>query len=225
MTEAPSSTDVLELRRYTLHPGQRDVLIDVFDEWFVTGQEDVGMRIVGQFSDVDAPDAFVWMRGFASMDQRTAALEAFYGGPVWAAQRDVANATMVDWTDVLLLQPLAARTALGNDLPIKSGRVGIAVVPLPGPLASAARSVVVQSFDETPNAVGAYMSLHAPNGFPALPVRDAEVLVLCFDGPVVLAPEIEALGDGEAHVVELVPTAGSRWGRNRPASAPARTSR
>ncbi len=225
MIQPPSSTDVLELRRYTLHPGRRDVLIDVFDEWFVSGQEAAGMRIVGQFRDVDAPDAFVWLRGFASMEDRTAALEAFYGGPVWAAQRDAANATMVDWTDVLLLQPLAAHTALGDDLPIRSGRVGIAVVPLPGPLAAAARSVVVQSFDEMPNAVGAYVSLHAPNGFPALPVRDAEVLVLCFDGPAVLAPEIEVLGDGEAHLAELVPTAGSAWGRHRPTSAPARTSR
>lgn len=225
VNDDPCTAAVLELRRYTLHPGQRDVLVDVFDRWFVTGQEAAGMRIVGQFCDVAAPDQFVWLRGFPTMEQRTAALQSFYGGPVWAQHQDVANATMIDWTDVLLLQPLAPATALGPELPCTSGRVGLAVLPLPGPLAAAARSVVVQKVADDPSIVGAYVSLHAVNGFPALPVRDAEVLVLCFDGPAALAPEVEALGDGEAQLVELIPTAGSRWGGHEARVLPARTSR
>ena len=47
---------VVELRQYTLRPGQRDVLIDLFDREFVESQEATGMAIVGQFRDLDDPD-------------------------------------------------------------------------------------------------------------------------------------------------------------------------
>ena len=90
---------VVELRRYTLHPGARDTLVRLFDAHFVEGQERCGMRIIGQFRDLDDPDRFVWLRGFADMEARTRALEAFYGGPVWKEHGPAANATMVDHTD------------------------------------------------------------------------------------------------------------------------------
>ena len=63
------------------------------------------MTIGGLFHDRDDPDRFVWMRGFASMDERCEALAAFYGGPVWKEHGPAANATMVDSDDVLLLRP------------------------------------------------------------------------------------------------------------------------
>jgi len=96
---------VVELRQYTLHPGQRDVLIDLFDREFVETQEAVGMAILGQFRDLDDPDRFVWLRGFDDMPRRAQALGCFYGGPVWKAHKDQANATMIDSDDVLLLRP------------------------------------------------------------------------------------------------------------------------
>src|SRR5437016_8439463 len=40
---------IVELRQYTLHPGQRDVLIDLFDREFVESQEALGMKVIGQF--------------------------------------------------------------------------------------------------------------------------------------------------------------------------------
>ena len=97
---------VIELRQYTLKPGQRDVLIDLFDRHFVESQEAAGMTIVGQFRDRRRPDRFVWIRGFPDMASRHQALERFYGGPVWAAHRTAANATMLDVSDVLLLRPV-----------------------------------------------------------------------------------------------------------------------
>src|ERR1700761_6721111 len=90
---------VLELRQYTLHPGMRDTLIALFEREFVEPQEAVGARIVGTFRDLDDPDRFVWLRGFADMAARADALGAFYGGPAWQAHRDTANATMVDSDD------------------------------------------------------------------------------------------------------------------------------
>ncbi|MGH7403909.1 MAG: NIPSNAP family protein, partial [Candidatus Rokuibacteriota bacterium] len=96
---------VVELRQYTVHPGARDALVRLFDEHFVESQERCGMSVIGQFRDLDDPDRFVWLRGFADMESRTRALEAFYGGPVWKEHGPAANATMVDHTDVLLLKP------------------------------------------------------------------------------------------------------------------------
>jgi len=41
---------MLELRQYRLKPGLRDVLIDLFDRYFIESQEALGMTIVGQSS-------------------------------------------------------------------------------------------------------------------------------------------------------------------------------
>ncbi len=99
---------VVELRQYTLHPGKRETLIELFDREFVESQEQLGMRVIGQFRDMDNPDRFVWLRGFGDFNVRANQLQAFYGGPVWAAHRAVANATMVDASNVLLLRPARA---------------------------------------------------------------------------------------------------------------------
>ena len=86
---------VVELRQYTLHPGQRDALIDLFDRELVETQEAVGIAILGQFRDLDEPDRFVWLRGFEGMPCRAQALASFYGGPTWKAHSAQANASSV----------------------------------------------------------------------------------------------------------------------------------
>lgn len=96
---------IVELRRYTLRAGQRDVLIQLFDEEFIESQESAGMTVIGQFRELDDPNRFLWLRGFADMQTRHDALAAFYYGPIWREHRDAANATMVDSDDVLLLRP------------------------------------------------------------------------------------------------------------------------
>src|ERR1041384_845291 len=95
---------IVELRRYTLHPGRRDELIELFDREFVETQEAAGIAVLGQFRDLDRPEEFVWLRGFPDMPSRSAALRAFYGGPVWKKHSAAANATMIDSDDVLLLR-------------------------------------------------------------------------------------------------------------------------
>ena len=44
------------------------------------------MTVIGQFRDLDNPDSFVWLRGFADMEARKRALTGFYSGPVWLRQ-------------------------------------------------------------------------------------------------------------------------------------------
>src|SRR5205814_5254519 len=105
---------IVELRQYTLHPGKRDVLIDLFEREFIETQEAVGSKVIGQFRNVEDPDRFVWLRGFSDMTSRAKALQDFYGGPVWKAHREAANATMIDSDNVLLLRP--ARPTSGFSL-------------------------------------------------------------------------------------------------------------
>jgi hypothetical protein len=100
-----ASSNIVELRQYTLHPGQRDVLIELFDREFLESQEAAGMRVIAEFRDLDRPNMFVWLRGFPDMATRERALTDFYSGPVWQAHRKAANATMIDSDNVLLLAP------------------------------------------------------------------------------------------------------------------------
>src|SRR5262245_39659069 len=185
---------IVELRQYNLIPGKRDVLIELFDREFVETQEALGMRIVGQFRDLDRPDRFVWLRGFRSMEERARALGGFYGGPVWKAHRSAANATMIDSGNVLLLHP--ARSGSGFRL------VGL-TRPAPGSAAGTGRLVTatIYSFDAAPTeefvqlfdrevrpaleAAGApvlarFVTESSPNTFPALPVREGEHVFVFF---------------------------------------------
>jgi NIPSNAP len=97
---------VVELRQYTLKPGRRDELMDLFDTRFLAGQGEVGIGVPGHFRDIDDPDRFVWLRSFDSYDARAAALAGFYYGPVWRAHRTQANDTLIDSDDVLMLKSL-----------------------------------------------------------------------------------------------------------------------
>src|SRR5687767_12064427 len=108
----PPDPQVVELRQYTLHPGRRDELITLFEREFVHTQEAAGIAVLATFRDLDGPDRFVWLRGFADMASRAEALQCFYGGPAWQAHRDQANATMVDSDDVLLLRPVPSHRGI-----------------------------------------------------------------------------------------------------------------
>src|SRR5436190_5019101 len=103
---------IVELRQYTLHPEQRDVLIELFDREFVESQEALGMKVIGQFRDLDNPNRFVWLRGLRDMPSRVQALKDFYGGPVWKGHRDAGIATMNDYDNVLALHPATATSGL-----------------------------------------------------------------------------------------------------------------
>jgi hypothetical protein len=176
-------TEVLELRQYTLHPGRRDALIELFDRELVDPQEALGMRVYGQFRDRDDDDRFVWLRGFPDMATRGAALAAFYGGPVWAAHREAANATMIDSDDVLLLRPAAPDTGL--DVPttrpdtVASSLVTVTLYHLPPQSGDEFADLFVREARPLLTDLGApplacLRTEESENNFPALPVRTGE---------------------------------------------------
>src|SRR6185295_8892312 len=98
---------VVEFRNYIMQPGQRDVLIDIFERHFIEPQEALGVHVLGTFRNIDSPDRYVWLRGFVDLETRYAALDGFYTGHVWKAHREQANATMIDSDDVLLVRPIS----------------------------------------------------------------------------------------------------------------------
>ncbi|MFI6675021.1 NIPSNAP family protein [Kribbella sp. NPDC050469] len=180
---------VVDLRQYTLHPGRRDALIEVFDEHLVEGQEATGMHIVGQFRDLDEPDRFVWIRGFADLPSRAEALTAFYTGPIWRAHSGAANATMVDSDNALLLQPVELRDGYPR---LDAPRAPVGTTEVPGSVIAGAvyhRSSPADGFVEFfadhvapvlvetgAEPVAVLETLVAENNFPALPLRDEVVL-------------------------------------------------
>jgi hypothetical protein len=173
---------ILELRQYTLVPGGRGVLVDLFDQHFADGQQAVGIDVVGQFLDLDDPNRFVWLRGFPSMSARLAGLQSFYAGPVWREHREQANATMRDSDNVLMLRPVDCPTVVGGAADDRGDSlVGVLVAHLPEQATPAdvdcARIVAACLAAAGADVLGIFASHPAPNNFPALPVRDDPVLV------------------------------------------------
>jgi hypothetical protein len=185
---------IVELRQYTLHPGQRDVLIDLFDREFIESQEVLGIRVIGQFRDLDRPDYFVWLRGFPDMESRLRALTTFYSGPVWKAHREAANATMIDSDDVLLLHPArpgSGFTAETRDrFPVDSSEAaeGLLVATIYY-LNAPAGPELIEFFEKTVQplvtesgvrVLASFVTEASPNTFPALPVREGEEVFVWF---------------------------------------------
>lgn len=184
---------IVELRQYTLHPGMRDVLIELFDRELVESQEAVGMKVIGQFRAIDDPDCFIWLRGFADMSSRAQGLEAFYGGPVWEQHRDAANATMIASDNVLLLRPARPDSGfvLDSERPppgckkIPEGLVVATIYHLNESgaddfLAFFESALVPALIDAGASILAVFVTENSPNNFPRLPVREGEQVFVSF---------------------------------------------
>src|SRR6266496_2398348 len=207
---------VVELRQYTLKPGMRDVLIGLFEQEFIETQEATGIIVIGQFRDMDNPDRFVWLRGFADMPTRARALQGFYGGPVWKAHREAANATMIDSDNVLLLRPARPGSGFlvegGDRPPPGAGEApgGLVVATIysfgapPGAdfldfFESALRPVVTGA---GASILAYFVTEESANNYPALPVREGEQVFVWFS-------RFEGVAAHERHAAALAQS--RRW--------------
>lgn len=188
------SHSIFELRRYRLHPGTRETMIDIFDREFVETQEVLGVGLPGQFRDADDPDAFVWLRSFASMETRAEALTAFYNGPVWEKHGDAANATMLNSDNVLLLRAVGPGAFLSNsereDRDIGQVPEGLLVATtcsLAPRTANAFAAYFERNARPLLEALGArieatFITEDSINSFARLPVREGETVFVWFAG-------------------------------------------
>src|SRR6185503_1827691 len=98
------SYDVIELRRYTVRPGERENFAEYFDAYFPEAFQQLGSIFFGQFFERDNPSMFTWLRGFKDMDEYAIVKTAFYFGPVWKEHKPTVNSLIVDSDNVLLLR-------------------------------------------------------------------------------------------------------------------------
>jgi quinol monooxygenase YgiN len=183
---------VLELRQYKIVAGQRDAFIALFEREFVESQEALGMRLVGQYRDLDDPNRFVWLREFPDMARRGTALTSFYTGPVWQAHRGEANPMLDDNDNVLLLKPIA-----GRDFAPASSRAGIGAASPPRGMVVATiyylwkepEASFAAFFDTRMRpaleaagmpVLAAFVPETQPNNFARLPVRQGERVFVWF---------------------------------------------
>jgi len=189
----PGCCPVVELRRYLIQTSKRDAFIALFEREFVETQEATGIRLIGQFRDVDDPDIFVWIRGFPSMKARAISLSAFYGGPVWEAHRDAANSLLVDNDDVRLLRPAndqsgftlgPRRAALGgSDGP--GGVLVVTIYPVAIHLLDAfpgffERSIAPVLTEGAATILATFVTDGSENTYPRLKIREGEHLFVSF---------------------------------------------
>ena len=204
---------LLELRQYTLHPGRRDELIALFEREFIEPQEALGIRLIGLFRDAGNPDRFVWIRGFADMESRRRALEAFYGGPCWKQHRSAANATMLDSDNVLLLRPVS------DDVPSSGAKfrgpllAATYLFPSEPDAASFARRAAGELSEAVRRDGGTIVALlttePSVNTFPRLPVREGEhAIVLLLDG--IEAERLFLYDPAPTEIAHLMPTPQSK---------------
>jgi quinol monooxygenase YgiN len=211
---------VYEFRRYTLKPGRRDELIELFDREFVATQDAVGAHVVAQYRDLGDPDQFVWIRGFADMPTRRDALTTFYGGPAWKEHGAAASATMIDASNVWLLRPVVAPQLEPGSRDRADKPVVTALLfepdgtPTDADLDRLAEHVAAALVEVELPPVALWATLSAVNDYPALPVRDVRgvVAVLQHAGAEQQAAAREILGRvgweaPEPELLRLAPTA------------------
>ena len=157
------------------------------------------MLVDGHFRDLSDPDRFVWFRAFPDMERRREALTSFYSGPTWMANRDAANATLIDSDDVLLLRLVE---------PHRGFRVTQERPPVGAPLPNSRFALTIYSFDrpasaediarvrrELPTAT-LLQTEPAENTYPRLPVRTGEHVLVALmrdDERGTLAPGARSL--------------------------------
>jgi NIPSNAP len=179
--------DLIELRQYLLHPGQRDTLIELFDREFIETQEAAGMDVLGQFRDPQRLDHFVWLRGFPDLEARHESLTRFYDGPVWAEHRNAANATMIDSDNVMLLRAVTNNDALPElrretrDTQASTGLVYVVteqVDTVDQESIATFRSATVTRLEQSGwHTLGLYATETSPNTFTRLPVKTEPSIV------------------------------------------------
>jgi len=174
--------DIVELRRYSIAPGQADRFGAWFDAYFPEAFEQLGALVVGQFVERREPDRFFWLRGYRRMDDRPVVNSAFYYGPVWREHRGKIRSILLDSRNALLMQavpghpvpvlpavdPLgdagAARgTLVVQLLPVVPDREDEAVAALAGVAAGYPREALLDA--------GLLRTLDEPNNYPQLPLR------------------------------------------------------
>jgi len=178
---------LIELRQYVIAAGRCERMVELFDTYLATAQDELGLPILGHFRVSGDPDRLVWLRGFADMHTRPERLGAFYGGPVWTAHGTEAIALVKGYDNVQLLRESAPGSGIEVDLAARPGGVGEAdgktILATTYRLSASPDAAFIARCTQILAAhhpLGTYVTDPAPNNFPALPIREGEHLFTWF---------------------------------------------
>jgi hypothetical protein len=174
---------VVEFRRYTVAPGEREHFTRYFDTYFPEAFEQLGAMVFGQFHERADANHFTWLRGFKDINARPIVNSAFYYGPLWKEHRLKVNAILPDSDNVMLLRPLHT----GSGIPVlpavdpvgePDGATGVVVAQVfavrkgsEEALAAKAESEFARYRTAGVHPSGVLVTLDVPNNFPQLPIR------------------------------------------------------
>jgi hypothetical protein len=130
------------------------------------------MSVPAYFRDGADPDRFVWFRAFPDMEARKTALTCFYDGALWKEHRAVANATMIDSDDVLLLRAVEGRQSFPSSRPCTLTVYSFAKPIDDRVLATVERDLAAPVLLQTEPA---------ENTYPRLPIRVGEHVIVALE--------------------------------------------
>jgi hypothetical protein len=85
-----------EIRRERAKSGRGPDLVRWMDEVVIPIHAEAGMDVVGSFVDRDDEEAFIWIRRFASDDERERVVEAAHDHPRFATDIEPAVGELLD---------------------------------------------------------------------------------------------------------------------------------
>jgi hypothetical protein len=87
---------MLELRRYTLQPGQLRAMQERFTNLTLPLFKEIGITLVGAWTDHDDADAFLFMVSFPDRETRERAWDRYHADDRYLAARETQSQTIQD---------------------------------------------------------------------------------------------------------------------------------
>ena len=86
---------IFELRQYRLIPGQRERWVKWMEQKIIPYQVSLGVVVIGTFIAEEDPDLYVWIRRFASEEERERLYAEIYESPTWLNEIRPVNDGMI----------------------------------------------------------------------------------------------------------------------------------
>jgi len=94
---------IIEMRTYKIKPGKRAEFLEIFRARSMPAHAEIGMKILGPFPSIEAPDVFFFMRGFPDLASREPMKAKFYEGELWKRELEQVLMPMLEKYDVVLV--------------------------------------------------------------------------------------------------------------------------
>ena len=96
-----------ELREYHCWPGKREEWVKVMEEEIIPYQISKGMVVVGTFSGEQDEDTYIWIRRFASEEERERLYAAVYQTDYWQKEMSPRVGELIDRSKIKVTRLVA----------------------------------------------------------------------------------------------------------------------